>query len=473
MFSFKKVVLYRYIFLGKEVFITGSTANNDKQYKLMTETPISKLIIKLGIPTTISMLVTNIYNMADTYFVGTLGTSASGAVGVVFGLMAIIQALGFTLGHGAGSIVSRSLGAKDKDTASLVSTASFFTSLIVGGAFTVLGLVFLNPFLRLLGSTETILPFARDYAFWILLSAPVMMASFVLNNILRYEGKAALAMIGLTAGGLLNIFGDWLLINIFEMGITGAAVSTAVSQCVSFTILLSMFIKKKTESSISIKLYKKGLPKLKKIVATGMPSLMRQGLQSISTMVLNNMAGFYGDPAVAAMTIVNRITFFIFAVGLGIGQGYQPVSAFNYGAKKYKRVKKGFFFTWGMGEALLSTLAIAGLFLSSELVGVFRDDPEVIKIGTLALKAQLIALFFQPLSICCNMTFQSIGKNKSATFLSALRSGLVFIPVIAILSKFFGLTGIQVAQTVTDIITFFITLPFMVRFLKKLPKENG
>ncbi len=438
----------------------------------MTQTPIPKLIIKLGIPTTISMLVTNIYNMADTYFVGTLGTSASGAVGIVFGLMAIIQAFGFTLGHGAGSIVSRSLGAKDKDNASLVASASFFTSLIVGGAFTFSGLLFLNPFLRLLGSTETILPFARDYAFWILLSAPVMMASFVLNNILRYEGKAALAMIGLTAGGILNIFGDWLLINIVKLGITGAAISTAISQLISFSILLSMFLRKKTESVISIKLYKKGLPKLKKIIATGMPSLMRQGLQSVSTMVLNNMAGIYGDPAVAAMTIVNRITFFIFAVGLGIGQGYQPVSAFNYGAKKYKRVRQGFLFTWGVGEAMLSILAIIGLFLSADLVGLFRDDPKVIEIGTFALKAQLIALFFQPLSICCNMTFQSIGKNKSATFLSALRSGLVFIPVIVILSKFFGLTGLQLAQTVTDIITFFVTIPFMIIFLKKLPKKD-
>ncbi len=459
-------------FPTKEGFFTTKNKGSENQYKLMTETPVSKLIIKLGIPTTISMLVTNIYNMADTYFVGTLGTSASGAVGIVFGLMAIIQALGFTLGHGAGSIISRKLGAKDKETADLTASASFFTSLVVGGIFTVAGLIFINPFLKLLGSTDTILPFARDYAFYILLSAPVMMASFVLNNILRYEGKAALAMIGLTAGGLLNIFGDWILIKAVGLGITGAAISTAVSQCVSFAILLSMFLLRKTQSTISIKLFIKGLPELKKIVATGMPSLMRQGLSSVSTMVLNNMAGLYGDPAVAGMTIVNRITFFIFAVGLGIGQGYQPVSAFNYGAKKYNRVRKGFFFTWSVGEALLSVLAVIGLIFSDNLVGIFRDDPQVILIGSFALKAQLIALFFQPLSICCNMTFQSIGKNKSATFLSALRSGLVFIPVIFILSKFLGLTGIQIAQTVTDVITFFITLPFMIIFLKKLPKKD-
>lgn len=443
-----------------------------EQYTLMTETPVSKLIIKLGIPTTISMLVTNVYNMADTYFVGTLGTSASGAVGIVFGLMAIIQACGFTFGHGAGSIISRKLGAKDTDTANLVASVSFYSSLVVGLLITIFGFIFFSPFLRVLGSTETILPFAKDYALWILLAAPVMTASFVLNNILRYEGKASLAMIGLTAGGILNIFGDWLLISKFNMGISGAGISTAVSQLVSFTILLCMFLSKRTQSKISIKLFAKGLPQLKNVIYTGFPSLMRQGLSSVSTMLLNNSAALFGDPAVAAMTIVNRICFFIFAVGLGIGQGYQPVSAFNYGAKKYKRVRTGFFFTWGIGELLLSILAIIGLFLSDNLVGLFRDDPQVIEIGSFALKAQLIALFFQPLSICCNMTFQSVGKNKAATFLSALRSGLVFIPVLFSLKAILGLTGIQIAQTVTDVITFFISIPFMINFFKKLPKKD-
>lgn len=447
--------------------------NSSEQYKFMTETPVSKLIIKLGIPTTISMLVTNIYNMADTYFVGTLGTSASGATGVVFGLMAIIQALGFTLGHGAGSIISRKLGAKENEDANLVASASFFTSLIIGLLVTVFGIIFIEPLLKLLGSTPTILPYAKYYALWILLAAPIMMASFVLNNILRYEGKAALAMIGLTTGGLLNIFGDWFLINVVKMGITGAAISTAVSQLVSFTLLLSIFLAKKTQSTLSTKCFKKGLPHLKNIISTGFPSLMRQGLSSISTMLLNNAAGIYGDAAVSAMTIVNRICFFIFAVGLGIGQGYQPVCSFNYGAQKYNRVKKGFFFTLFTGEILLCILAIVGLLLSDGLVGLFRDDPQVIAIGSFALKAQLLALFFQPLSICCNMTFQSIGKNKSATFLSALRSGLVFIPTLLISSSIIGLTGIQISQTITDVITFFITLPFVFIFFKNLPKDKA
>ncbi len=451
--------------------MTETSTNADKQYRLMTETPVGKLIIKLGIPTTVSMLVTNIYNMADTYFVGTLGTSASGAVGIVFGLMAILQAVGFMFGHGAGSIVSRSLGAKDNEKANRVGSTAFFACLISGGVITALGLAFFEPLLTLLGSTDTILPFAEKYAFWILIAAPVTMASFVLNNILRYEGKAALAMIGLTAGGVINIFGDWLLINVLGMDINGAGIATAASQAISFCILLLMFLLGKTQCRLSLKNAIKGLPQLKNIMFTGLPSLTRQGLSSISTMLLNNMAGGYGDAAVAGMTIVNRICFFIFAVGLGIGQGYQPVSAFNYGAKKFKRVKKGFVFTFVVGEALLAILAVVGLFFSDSLVGFFRDDPEVIKIGSFALKAQLIALFFQPLSICCNMTFQSVGKNKSATFLSALRSGLVFVPILFITTKFFGLTGVQISQALADVVTFFIAIPFTLAFFKKLGKE--
>ena len=452
--------------------VTETSTKADKQYELMTKTPVGKLIIKLGIPTTVSMLVTNIYNMADTYFVGTLGTSASGAVGIVFGLMAILQAVGFMFGHGAGSIVSRRLGAKDNETANKVGSAAFLAALVSGAVISVLGIIFSTPLLRFLGSTDTILPYSEKYAFWILLAAPVTMASFVLNNILRYEGKAALAMIGLTAGGVLNIFGDWLLINVFDMGISGAGISTAVSQAISFTILLFMFILGKTQCRLSLKNAIKGLPQLKNIMFTGLPSLTRQGLSSVSTMLLNNMAGGYGDAAVAGMTIVNRICFFIFAVGLGIGQGFQPVSAFNYGAKKYKRVKKGFIFTFVVGEAFLAVLAVIGLFFSDNLVGFFRDDPQVIEIGSFALKAQLIALFFQPLSICCNMTFQSVGKNKSATFLSALRSGLVFIPILFITTKFFGITGVQISQALADVVTFFIAVPFTIVFFKQLSREQ-
>lgn len=442
----------------------------ERQYKKMTETPVAKLVIMLGIPTTISMLVTNIYNMADTYFVGKLGTSASGAVGIVFGLMAIIQAFGFMFGHGAGSIISRRLGAKDVESATRFASTSFVSALFAGGMITLFGFLFLEPFMRLLGSTDTILPYAKTYARFILLAAPFMAASCVLNNILRYEGQAAFAMIGLTTGSILNIFGDWFLMMKLGFGVEGAGISTAVSQLISFFILLFMFLGGKTQSRLSVRRVTKDMSEVLLICKTGLPSMMRQGLSSISTMILNGQAGVYGDAAVAAMSIVNRICFFIFSVGLGIGQGFQPVSAFNYGAKKYERVRKGFYFTLGAGEVLLGAVAVVGMFFPEQLITFFRDDPEVIAIGSVALSAQLISLFFQPLSVCSNMLFQSIGKNGRATFLSMLRSGLCFIPVILILSRTMGLLGVEIAQTVADVMSFFIALPFVISFMKKLKK---
>lgn len=442
------------------------------QYKRMTETPVSRLILKLGIPATVSMLATSIYNMADTYFVGSLGTSASGAVGVVFGLMAVLQAFGFLFGHGAGSILSRRLGAHDTKTASCAASTGFFWSIGLGAVIAVFGLLFLTPFMRLLGSTATILPYARTYSIFILIAAPIMTSSFVLNNILRFEGRATFSMIGMTTGGVLNIFGDWLLINWFHMGIEGAGISTAVSQLISFCILLSPFLRGKTQCRLSWHAARHGLHIVPDICATGFSSLMRQGLTSISTMILNGQAGVYGDAAVSAMTIVARICFFAFAVGLGIGQGFQPVCAFNYGAKKYSRVRRGFLFTLGIGETFLGILAIIAMLLSAHLIGAFRNDPEVITIGTFALRVQLVALFFQPLTLCANMMFQSIGANGPATFLSVLRSGLFFIPTILILPHFIGLTGVQISQTVADILAFLTAVPFVIWFFRRLPKDG-
>ena len=443
-------------------------AKYTSQYDKMTKEPVSKLVLKLGIPTTISMLITSVYNMADTFFVGKLGNSASGAVGVVFGLMAIIQALGFMFGHGAGSIIARLLGAKDEENATNYASVSFFAALFTGTIFGTFGLVFSNQLMRLLGSTATILPYARDYGRFILIAAPITMASFVLNNILRYEGKAYLAMIGLTTGGILNIILDPIFIYKLNMGIAGAGLATALSQCISFSILLSMFLRGKTQSRLVFSKFIANLKQLPLIMQTGFPSLIRQGLNSVASMCLNHYAGFYGDSAIAAMSIVNRICFFIFAVGLGIGQGFQPVCGFNYGAKRFDRVKKAFYFTVGVGECFLGILAIVGIFASGQLIGCFRDDVNVIAIGTIALRCQLIALFFQPITICATMLFQSVGANKHATFFSMLRSGLIFIPMLAVLHHFIGLTGVQSAQAIADVVTFVITLPVVLRFIKKL-----
>lgn len=444
-----------------------------KQYEKMTQTPVSNLIVRLGIPTIISMLITNIYNTADTYFVSRLGTSASGAVGVVFSLMAILQAFGFMFGHGAGSIISRKLGKRDRESASRFASTSFFLSILTGTLIGAVGITFLTPFMRALGSTPTILPFAKQYGLFILLAGPFMTGSCVLNNILRYEGMAAYAMIGLTTGGILNMIGDPILMFGLNMGVLGAGLATALSQMISFFILLYMFVAKKTQSRLSIRLMTRDIREVGLIVATGFPSLIRQGLGSVSTMLLNHQAAVYGDAAVAAMSIVNRICMLVFSVGLGLGQGFQPVAAFNYGAGKYSRVKKGFWFTAGSGEIMLGSFAIICLFVSSGIIGVFRDDPQVIAIGVFALRCQCIAFFFQPLSVCTNMMLQSVGESKKASLLSALRSGICFIPLILILPAVMGLRGVQIAQAVADVLTFAISLPLVASFLKKLPVDEG
>lgn len=443
----------------------------DKHYRKMTESPIPQLVVSLGVPTIISMLVTNIYNMADTFFVGQLGTSASGAIGIVFGFMSILQAFGFMFGQGAGSIISRKLGQKDSESASSYASISFFLSILSGLVIAIIGIIFLNPMLRLMGSTETILPFARVYVFYIILAGPLMISSFVLNNILRFEGKASLAMIGLVVGAILNIIGDPIFMFIFDMGIAGAGLSTALSQCISFLILLSMFLRGKTQSRIAIRYFSFDSIKIWEIISTGFPSLVRQGLTSISTMVLNQCAGIYGDAAVAAMSIVSRVNFFLFAVGLGMGQGFQPVCGYNYGAGKFSRVRKAFRFTLLMSEGLLGLLAIMGLLLSPVVVSWFRNDPEVIGIGAIALRYQCVTLFFQPLSIMSNMTFQSTGQKGLASFCATLRSGLYFIPVIIILNYYIGITGIQIAQAIAEVLTFITILPLTIRFFKNMPQD--
>ena len=450
----------------------GEKVKYTTQYDKMTKQPVGSLVITLGIPTTISMLVTNIYNMVDTMFVGKLGTSASGAVGIVFGFMSILQAFGFLFGQGAGSIISRRLGNKDEDSASVVASTAFFSSMFMGLLIGILGTVFNTKMVYLLGSTDTILPYAKTYSLFIMAAAPFMTSTFTMNNILRFEGNASLSMVGLMTGAILNMVGDPILMFGLDMGIAGAGLSTAISQFVSFCVLLSMFLSGKTQSKLSVRKITREFNVLFDIVATGFPSLVRQGLQAVSTMILNQQARIYGDAAVAAMSIVSRISFFIFAVGLGIGQGFQPVCGFNYGARKFSRVKEAFSFTLVAGEVLLGMFAVAGLLFSNQAIAVFRDDAEVIAFGTPALRYQCMALFLNPLIVLSNMTLQSTGQRAWATFLSMMRSGLYLIPMIYILTYTMGARGIQLAQPVSDVLSFATALPVIVNFIRKLPEDG-
>ncbi len=413
------------------------------QHLKMTTQPIPGLVIRLAIPTVISMLVTALYNTADTFFVSRLGTSASGAVGIVFSIMAIFHAIGLTFGTGAASMISRKLGAHETDSASTYASTSFFLAFGTGLFFTVFGLLYLDDFMIRLGSTDTILPYAKSYARYILLGAPIMCTSFVMNNILRAEGKAALAMVGLVTGALLNIVLDPIFIFKFGLGISGAAIATLISQCISFSVLLSVFILRKSSIRISVKNITRKPKEFLDILSLGTPSLCRQGLASISTVALNIAASAYGDAAVAAMSIVGRTFLLVMSMMIGLGQGFMPVSGYNYGAKNYTRVKEAFWFTVKTGLTVMAVTAVAGFIMAPEIVSDFfrKEDAEVIAIGSLAMRMQFAALILQPLFVSTNMLFQSTGYAVRATFLASNRQGFYFLPLILILPRSSALQG--------------------------------
>ena len=450
-------------------------ANADRsaeQFRKMTETPIPKLILSLAAPTILSMLITSIYNLADTFFVGQISTSASGAVGVVSSLMAIIQALGFMLGHGAGTIISRSLGSRDTTAATRFASTSFFTALVFGVVLAVAGLGTLPHFMMLLGSTETILPHACAYARPILIAAPLMISSLVMNNILRYEGKASFAMIGLVTGGVLNIALDPLFMFVFGLGTAGAGIATALSQSISFCILLSMFLRGKTVSQFRLSAVTREARDFGRILLGGAPSFGRQGLNSIGGMLLNLAARGYGDAAVAGMSIVSRIFMFIISVAIGVGQGLQPVASFNYGARKYRRVRQAAIFTIEAAFCMLVVLVGLCWVNGDALIRLFRDDPAVTAVALPAFHYQCLAMLLQPIIVVANMTFQSVGASGRATFLACCRQGVFFIPLILILPRTHGLFGVEICQPIADVLTFLVSLPFLIAFLQQLGRMD-
>ncbi len=436
------------------------------QYDKMTKTPLVKLIVSLGIPTTISMLVTSLYNMADTYFVGTLGESPQAATGILFTLQAIIQAVAFMLGQGSGTMVSKALADRNKEEASEYVSTGFFTGIFLGLAFAIFGLLFLTPLMRFLGSTETILPYAKQYGACVLFSCPLVMGSFVLNNNLRYEGKSFYSMLGLVSGGILNIFMDYVFVIIFKWGVLGAGIATVASQTISFCILLHFFMKM-GESKIRFSSMSKQKDVYFTIMKVGFPALVRQGLASISGGLLNNITRPFGDAAIAAMSVANRFSHFVMCVGLGIGQGYQPVAAFNYQAKHYNRVKKGLLATMAISFCMVACLAIPSIFMAEHIVYAFQKSPAVMEVGVLPLRATCFSALFLPLSVPVNMLYQSTRQVKASTFLSMMRNGLMFIPTILITTHFWGLLGVQISQPLSDIMTGFASIPFVVAFLRK------
>ena len=450
-----------------------SKTQQEQKHHMMIKEPIDKLIMKMAIPTVIAMLVTSIYNMADTYFVSQLSTAASGAVGVVFPLMTMIQAIGFLFGNGGGSTVSRYLGAKRTEEADQVASTAFFSALFMGSLLTIFGLFFLDDLINLLGATDTIFPYAYQYGSWILFGAPYMAASFTLNNILRGQGNAFYSMIGITVGGILNIILDPIFIFTFGFETAGAAIATIISQFVSFVILFYMINSKKSLVRIRFKSIRFKYTILGEIIKVGMPSFYRQGLASIANVLLNTQAAFYGDPTVAAMSIVSRIYMFIFATSLGLGQGYQPVCGYNYGAKEYKRVKQAFwFFVKTVTLIFVIVSSIAFIFAPSILAIFRKNDPEVIAIGSTALRYYALSLPLLSWTLACNMTSQSTGKSLYATVISISQQGLFFIPIIVFLPQYLGLTAIQIGIPLANLLTFLISIPIGIKLLNEFSHQK-
>ncbi|NMB04543.1 MAG: MATE family efflux transporter, partial [Tissierellia bacterium] len=420
-------------------------SHEQQQYIKMTATPIPKLLLLLSLPSIVSMIITSIYNTADAYFVSQLSTAASGAVGIVLPMMALTQGIGFTYAVGAGTQTAQLLGARKVDEANKFGSSAMAIAMISGLLITIIGQWQLDNLLRLFGATDTILPYAKDYARWILFGAPITISQFVLNLQLRFQGKNNLSMIGLMVGGILNIILDPIFIFVLELGIRGAALATIVSQTVSWIILYWM-VKNKSILELSLKSISRDVKIYGTIIGTGISSFLRQGLASISIILLNNAARPFGDEVIAAIVIVGRISMIMFSVMLGIGQGFQPIAGYNYGAKKYARVKQVWRFTY-VAMTVLVAIVGAGIFvLAPQLVTAFRSDPLVVKTGSTMLRYISLSLISQPMLISTNMLLQTTGHIKASSFLASTRQGLFFIPLLLILPSMLGVPGIQISQ---------------------------
>ncbi|MBT1174647.1 MATE family efflux transporter [Bifidobacterium sp. LC6] len=446
-------------------------ASADAKYHQMTEQPIPSLILTLSVPAVVSNLVTTAYNLTDTFFIGQLGTSQSGAIGIAFSIMTVLQALGFFCGQGAGNSLSRELGKRDIDRASKLLAIGFVAAFSFGLLVAIICLATLRPLVMLLGSTTTIAPYAVQYLTPILVAAPCVCGSFALNGLLRYQGQSAYGMIGLVTGSLLNFLLAPLFIFVLDMGIFGAGLATGICQTVSFVILVVMSAKFGV-LKLSLRNFKPDPLLLREILGGGLPSLIRQSAGSIATTCVNIAANPFGDAAIAGMAIVMRIMLGVNSVIVGLGQGFQPVCGYNYGAGKFARVREGFWFCVKLSTVVLVVLGALIWVTAPQLVEIFRSDPAVVAVGVAALHFQCLSVALNGVNMMGNMISQTLGKTGIASFLAVCRTGLYLAPVVLILPYFMGITGVEVAQTVSDVLTFITTVPFMRYILRRFLAQN-
>lgn len=438
-------------------------------YEFLTQAPVSRVILTMAVPTIVSMLVTCLYTIVDTYFVGQLNTQSTAAVGIVFSLMCLIQAIGSFFGHGSGSYMSRELGARRIDNAASMAATGFVYAIITGVAIAAVGLISLQTLSLWLGSTATVLPYTEQYMAIILIGTPFQIASFTLNSQLRMQGNTRHAMWGIVSGAVLNVLLDPLLIFGCSLGLRGAALATVIGQAVSFLILYIM-CNRRGATCVGIHLTKFSLRwhYVREIIYGGSPSLSRQGLASISVVLLNLAAASYGDAAVAAMSIVSRVTMFVMSVIVGFGQGFQPFCGYCYGAGLYARLRQGYWFTVKTGFVFLAIFAAVVYCFAEQTVALFRDDAIVIAVGSTALRWHLVAYPFNAYIMTSNMMLQTTRRPLRANLLASARRGLVFIPFILLLPHLFGLMGVAMCQAVCDVVTFLLAIPIMRLTFKEL-----
>ena len=444
------------------------------KYREMVESPLESLIIRMSIPSIISLLITSVYNLADTYFVGRLGTSATGAVGIVYPLMTLIMALGLMFGKGTGTLMGRQLGRRENDAAQRTAVQGLVYVSVLVSTLMVLGLLFIQPLVRLLGATESMRDYTVVYARYILIAMPFKAAATALSCILRFQGFSKRSMYGLGSGAVLNIFLDPLLMFGFGMGFAGAGAATMIGEIVSFFVLLWQCTR---EGCIQIRLrnFAFSWSGMRDIFSGGFSSLLKNGLSSLASVLLNRAARPYGDAVIAAFIIVNRLVHMCQQIYFGIGEGYQTVCSYNYGAKQYRRVKEGFWFCVKLGAALLVVIVIAFLF-PEQIIGLFRkDDPEVILIGSWILRAQMATLSLLPVCSTGFVMLQGIGKNRDATMIGSGRQGLFLLPLIMILPRFLGVAGLIAVQPCSDVLSTLLGIAILRPNLRKLETgdENG
>lgn len=441
---------------------------------MMIEMPVQKLVCKMSLPTIISMLVMSFYNMADTYFVSFLGTVATGAVGINLSLMSFIQMAGTALAIGANSYIARLLGEKRNEDASQVLSVAFFLSVGLGIIMLIGGFLFMEPLVVLMGAREEVIPFAVDYAAFILVAAPFMMGVFVLNQCLRAEGSATLSMVGVVSGAVLNLALDPLFIFVFHWGVAGAAIATALSKLTSFAILITPYLRSQTMIQLSIRNFKIKGSIMAELTKMGFPTLARSALTTLASIITNNIASEFSVSALAAISVVNRIMLFISSAVLGFGQGYQPVAGFNWGAKRYDRVKSSFWFSSVVSVVSVTLLGIIAGTFAPQLMALFtNNDKEMIAIGAFSIRMQCIAMPSVAWVIIVNMTYAGLGKATGAALLSVLRQGLFFIPMVLLLPKLYGVYGLAAVQGAADLLTLVVSLPLSVMVLRDISKKQN